>query len=413
MKPKLMSLRLFIVFCFFSQNLFIYGQNKNAIFPEWQKGEMEIHHINTGSGECVFCIFPDGTNLLIDAGDLGPDRDAVHTSILPNDTKQPGEWIARYISRLLTYRANKTIDYALLTHFHGDHIGDVSSQSPNTKKGGEYYLTGMTEVAEYVPFNKLIDRDWPEYQFPSPMAGNKNFDNYKKFADWNIQNSGMQAERFRPGSNSQFTLLYEKNVYPEFEVQNIYANGKLWTGKNNETKTLIPDGIKPDENRICAAIKISYGKFDYFNGGDITGRISINGEKWRDIETPLSEILGPVEVCEANHHAYVDAMNENFIVNTKPQVFVLQVWNARHTNLTTLKAMTSTEIYPDERLVLATNVHEFAKKYLGKNINMIDGYGGHVVIKVKSGGDEYNVYLLSAEDESMKVKSIFGPIDCK
>lgn len=36
---------------------------------------MEIHHIYTGRGECVFCIFPDGTNMLIDAGDIGPYND--------------------------------------------------------------------------------------------------------------------------------------------------------------------------------------------------------------------------------------------------------------------------------------------------------------------------------------------------
>ena len=413
MKTNPNFLKFFIVLLFISQSLINQGQNKTAKFPDWKEGEMEIHHINTGSGESVFCLFPDGTNMLIDAGDLGTERDAVHTSTLPTDLKQPGEWIARYISRLLKYRNEKTIDYALLTHFHSDHIGKVIPESQKTKKGGDYYLTGMTEVAEYVPFKKLIDRDWPDYQFPSPMAGRKDFDNYKNFVDWNIQNSELKMETFMPGDNSQIELLYNAEKYPGFVVQNIYANGKLWTGENNETKNIIPENVKPDENRICAALKISYGKFDYFNGGDITGRISIKGDKWRDIETPLSKVLGPVEVCEANHHAYVDAMNETFIANTTPQVFVLQVWNARHTNLTTLRAMTSTELYPDKRLVLATNVHEFAKNYLGKNMNKIDGYGGHVVIKVKPGGDEYTIYLLSAEDESMKIKSVFGPIKCK
>ena len=290
--------------CFFSIVfvLFIlsgYGQGESAVFPEWKEGEMEIHHINTGRGEGVFCIFPDGTNMLIDAGDIGKYTEPVHTDAVPGNDKQPGEWIARYISKLLKYRTDKTIDYAFLTHFHSDHMGKVTAESPLTSKGGTYYLTGISEVAEYVPFIRMIDRDWPDYRYPSSLTGNQAFVNYKNFVDWNIKNNGMAAEKFRPGSNSQFVLLKEPNKYRDFKVQNIYANGNLWTGEKDKTRYLFPENAKLDENKICGAIKISYGKFDYFNGGDITGRISVKSEKWRDIETPLSKVLGPIEVCEA------------------------------------------------------------------------------------------------------------------
>ena len=54
-------------------SVFILSQDNEKIFPAWEEGEMDIHHINTGRGEAVFCIFPDGTTMLIDAGDLGPD----------------------------------------------------------------------------------------------------------------------------------------------------------------------------------------------------------------------------------------------------------------------------------------------------------------------------------------------------
>ncbi len=373
---------------------------------------MEIHHINTGRGECVFCIFPDGTNMIIDAGDLGSQVDPVYTTTLPDNTKQPGEWIGRYISRLIKYRSEKKIDYALLTHFHGDHMGTVSPESPKTENGGNYFLTGLSEVAEYVPFSKMIDRDWPTYQYPSPLKGEKNFENYKKFVEWNVNNCGMKAGRFQPGSNSQFTLIYNPEKYSEFEVRNIYANGQLWNKEKDITEFLFPRDAKPDENKICAAVRITYGNFDYFNGGDITGRISIKTARWNDVETPVGKVVGPVEVCEVNHHSYVDAMNESFIVSTRPQVFVIQAWNARHSNLTTLRAMSSTELYPGNRYIFSTNIHEFAKNYLGKNLDKFSGYGGHIVIKVTRGGDEYRVYLISAEDESMKIKSVFGPFTC-
>ena len=43
--------------------------------PAWQKGYMDIHHISTGRGDCNFMIFPDGTTMMVDAGDLGPGDD--------------------------------------------------------------------------------------------------------------------------------------------------------------------------------------------------------------------------------------------------------------------------------------------------------------------------------------------------
>ena len=38
-------------------------------FEPWKPGFLDIHHINTGRGDATFFIFPDGTNMLFDAGD--------------------------------------------------------------------------------------------------------------------------------------------------------------------------------------------------------------------------------------------------------------------------------------------------------------------------------------------------------
>ena len=37
----------------------------------WQTGYLDIHHIATDRGDATFVIAPDGTTLLIDAGDVG------------------------------------------------------------------------------------------------------------------------------------------------------------------------------------------------------------------------------------------------------------------------------------------------------------------------------------------------------
>ena len=40
---------------------------------KWEAGYLDIHHINTGRGDCTFCVLPDGTTLLIDAGEVKAD----------------------------------------------------------------------------------------------------------------------------------------------------------------------------------------------------------------------------------------------------------------------------------------------------------------------------------------------------
>ena len=374
---------------------------------------MEIHHVNTGKGDAIFCIFPDGTTMLIDAGHRLDPSDPRLTPSLPDDSRQPGEWLARYILRNLPHPEKKELDYFLLTHFHGDHMGTVAEVLPRTKKGGNYILSGLTEVAEYVPFRKLVDRAFPAYDYPRPIGGGV-FRNYKSFLDWNTQNTNMQVEKFVAGTNEQFVLVNNPNKYAnEFEVRNIVANLEVWTGVGNETIKHFPESFSAEqpinENILSAGIRISYGLFDYFTGGDISGKIPAN-DVLLDAEHLVAEVIGQVEVCDANHHAWVDAMTEYFVGCVRPQVFIIQVSHAPHLNDLTLRTMASRLIYPDRRDIFATNTHELSRLYLGAStMSRVKDSDGHIVVKVKPGGDSYHVYILDATNEESFVKAAYGP----
>ncbi|QGY43501.1 MBL fold metallo-hydrolase [Maribellus comscasis] len=388
------------------------AQDTGEPLPVWQEGEMEIHHIFTGGGESVFCIFPDGTTLLIDAGDIGPHIDPRQTKTSPNDSKQPGEWLARYITNRIDFKNNKKIDYAFLTHFHADHMGGVYENSEKTRNGGDYYLSGITEVYEHAPFSKIIDRDWPSYHYPNPNKTNA-IDNYKKFLEWNNKNNKLTAENFIPGTNKQFVLVNSPEKYPGFEIRNIVSNGEVWTGKGEKTKQVFPKGEAVSENKRSCGIKISYGDFDYFNGGDLAGHLSFGMEAWKDIETPVGKALGIVEVCEANHHAWIDAMNENFLNSVKPQIIVMQINHITHFNLSTMNRMANKKLNPNLKHIIPTNIPEISRAYIGVDqLKKVTGDGGHVVIKVMPEGKQYFVCLLTTKDESYKIKSILGPYKC-
>ena len=80
------------------------AQAVGEVLPPWSPGILDIHQINTGRGDAAFFIFPDGTTMLVDAGDWGrqvPRR----TLPRPDGARTPGEWIARYIGHRLSHES--------------------------------------------------------------------------------------------------------------------------------------------------------------------------------------------------------------------------------------------------------------------------------------------------------------------
>jgi len=387
------------------------AQDVGEVYSNWTSGYLDIHHISTGKGECAFVIMPDGTTMMIDAGETGTDK----RNFKPDGSRSSGEWIARYILRMTRHMPAQKLDYILSTHFHDDHMGNV--QLSNKKSGnGNYILTGISEVGDLIPFGKIVDRNWPTYDYPSSMVDDPDMKNYISFVNWHIAN-GATAEQFVVGSNLQFKLLKSAERYPNFEIRNIAANGVVWTGVHTNTRSHFPpldqlvQGEYPEENALNTAIRISYGKCDYFNGGDLVHAYSPG--TWKDIETPVGLATGPVEVCVANHHAK-DATGEGFVKAVRPQVFVIQAFALSHPDATALRNMLSREIYPDERDVFSTHLFDVNRAVLGDElVSQLKSTRGHIVIRVNHGGDSFKVYVLDDASEDFTIKAVYGPYTSK
>ncbi len=382
--------------------------------PAWREGELDIHHINTGRGEASFFILPDGTNLLVDASGKTVEAPPFSLPTMPDASRPPGEWVARYIQRVLPKSAQK-IDYALISHFHGDHMGAIVADSPGAREG-DYQLSGITEVAEHLPIAKIIDRDWPAYAYPAPLK-NRTVDNYRKFVAWQAAHRGLAVEKFQPGRNDQLKLLHSPQTYPQFEIRNLFANGVLWTGVGSETRSLFPPlaNLSPDdypiENKLSIAFRVSYGKFDYFSGGDLSanGDEALSpGDAWKDVETPVGQVTGPVEAMKANHHGSWDANGALFLAHLRPRVIVVDSRAEGHPAVNTYNRLNSRDIWPGPRDVFVTNVSPatFKTTY---NIEKAASTQGHVAIRVAPGGASFRVFVLDDSNEQMRVTAAFGP----
>ncbi|MDF9832618.1 beta-lactamase superfamily II metal-dependent hydrolase [Ereboglobus sp. PH5-5] len=380
--------------------------------PLWSEGHLDIHFINIGSGESSLIIMPDGTTLLVDAGDHG-NKDAYHLATLPDGTRQAGEWIARYVKRATKNAPGDALNYVLVSHLHGDHLGSPKKHTPLAASGA-YKRIGLTELAEHVSFEKILDRGWPDYDFPAPVKTGV-VTNYRKFLDWQIANKGVKAERFNVGVNDQLVMRNNPAKYPNFEIRNLASNGVVWTGVGANTRNHLPDPKDVAkgaiiENNCSIAFRLSYGAFDYFSGGDLsvngtdTGSV---GDMWKDIERPVALVTGPVDVMKANHHAYYDANSAFFLKSLRPRVIVVATWFTSHVDLGTYRRMQSKAIWPGARDIFITNQPEAMK--LASRLDPKGPPPGHVVIRVKPGGDEYYVYVLEETNESGRVKSVRGP----
>lgn len=391
--------------------------------PAWEKGELDIHLINTGRGETNFMILPDGTTLMVDAGELiltDPRTWSVrNTSPKPDGSRYAYEWTVYYLNKILP-SAHKKIDYALITHFHDDHYGSVGEGSQSSRKGN-YLLSGITGVGEFLPIGKIVDRGYPEYKEPYDVAyclsGKSDtveyftFKNYLRFIEWHRQHQGMEAESFKVGSSKQFVLKYAPEDYPEFSIRNLHVNGVIWDGIREDGKiNTFPDTtvFKAQENCLSAGIRIDYGKFRFYLGGDIPGYAALGTPKWNDVASAVAPVIGRVDVAVMNHHGGRDALSEKLISSLAPRVWLQHVWSSDQPGLETFYRVRSSWLYEGERDLFSTNLLQPLQDVAGPDLkNSYESCNGHIVLRVQPDG-RYTVFVLDSDTPEMKIKGVWN-----
>lgn len=381
--------------------------------PPWSEGTIDLHFIYTGVGENMFYIFPDSTTMLLDAADRQSNQED-QFPIKPDKSRLPSEWIARYIERVSP--TGKKIDYMLLSHFHSDHAGNPNLSAGQTSgRGDDYALCGLANLGEKFTFGKVFDRCGPNDDDLVAGSGSDALVNFRKFIRWKLKNKEFAMEPFRVGALDQLKLVHKPADYPDFHIRNITANGQVWTGEGENVVNMPALWPKNNfsENALSIAQLFSYGPFRYFAGGDLSGKIVDENGTDRQLEGLAGKAAGQVDVCKTNHHSYKDAMRQEFTREVKARVYVTNVWDDGHLQDNTMTAMTDPNVYSGERIVCPTWVSEKQKaKYPDKPwLKSLHPAYGHVVVRVVDGGKKYKVYHLTADDESMTVKAVFGPFD--
>jgi len=384
------------------------GPDAGTTMDPWQHGFLEIHHISTGRGNSMLAILPDGTSLMLDAGALKPGGGPEFAAPKPDASRRPGEWIGRYAKFHLRSAPRQQIDTFVLTHLHGDHMGEYADDLPLSKTG-DYRLAGVSDVAEQLPIRRIIDRGWPDYAYPSQQT-DKSALNYIAFVR-SMAKRGVPIERAIVGSPSQISAAHATG----FSARVLSANGEVWTGEGDATRHLFPaletitKNAHSMENMCSVALRLQYGGFRYYNGGDLTCDTQFGTQPWMDVETAVAKAAGPVSVAALDHHGYYDGTGPDFVRAMRARIWVLQSWHASHPALATLDRLYSPVLYPGDRDVLATSLVPAAELADARLSDKMLSQQGHVVIRVSPGGATYEVIVLDDAVEMGKVKARFGP----
>lgn len=269
------------------------------------------------------------------------------------------------------------------------------------------------DVREQVPIKIILDRGYPDYNYPAPLTDPHQL-NYRKFISSFVERGG-KIERFVPGSSNQVVLRHSApGAYPNFSIRNLAVNGKVWTGISSETTETFPplDTLAkadyPTENKCSLALRLAYEGFRYFSAGDMDHDVGYGRMPWGDIESEVARASGPVDVAMANHHGYANACGPQWVSSLRPRVIVISAWDSAHPTIPSLENMLSQQLDQGHRDIYSTALK--AENVIAtKRLHEIQSGNGHVVVRVSPSQNAFETVVTTNHDESDRVLARFGP----
>lgn len=417
---------------------------------KWSEGYLDIHAVNSARGECTFFIYPDGTTMLCDAGEIGPGQaNYPNVEFKPYEAKRPYLVYAEYIRHFLPAQAKDSLDYMYMTHFHNDHFGTPGAYDVIQRGDYSYTKTGIMALYDELPFRKIFDRSYdaedPDYESVAQGAQEfSEYEDYVEFIKWSTSEQGLDVERIENGSYTQLQMLHAGSSYPGFSVMNNCVNGYIWDGEKEVDTYNRSQGQLIYENGMSGGFILKYDDFDYITSGDAGANTNV--------EVPLAKSINrKMEAMKSNHHFAWHTMNEQTMSIFQPKVIVSQsfydhqpdmgyydsgnqafqlAWAAYGNPLNTPEAIAEAHdpSNPACKCWYFTNIHQHIVDWNENNyifgadgnvenqMPKIKGMNGHVVIRVApkgaDGKQQFYVYMLVDTDFGYVVKQADGPFYC-
>ena len=233
------------------------------------EGELRIHFIDVGQGDCTLVELPDGKSMLIDGG---------------NGTKPTKKKILRYLNALKI----DTIDYLVITHGDVDHCGSLN------------------EVIKYKGVQTAF------LPFCQPKEGSE----YARLYDTLTQGNCSWAY----GSSLVKNLSSSNEKYP-FSVAFLYPHSK-------DVSDAMESGIFPSQdkgNYYSTVVYLEYMGIRTLFTGDIPQEIEEQMQTADEnaLYANIGVTLRDLDLLKVSHHGSKDANSKSFLDYTAPKTAVI------------------------------------------------------------------------------------------
>ncbi len=305
---------------------------------------LDFYFIDVEGGSATLIVTPLGESMLIDSG-FPEERDA-----------QRIFHVAKNVAGLAQ------IDHYLTTHWHRDHVG------------------GIGLLAKLIPVTNFYDHGLPTA--PAPDINQQYIEAY-------TQVSGGKSIALHAGDEIKFL---SKGMLPiRFRI--LASNGGVVGEEANAPQIKqCGDDFKPidedkTDNAKSLAMMLQFGRFIYFNGGDLT---------W-NVENKLvcpKDLLGPVDLFQVNHHGAGNSNSPAMVRALRPRVAVInngpRKGGAAKT-YATMRTNPETDVFQLHKNVLSSWNDNTSSTYIANDEEKCQGE--FIKVSVAPNGRKYRVEI--------------------
>jgi beta-lactamase superfamily II metal-dependent hydrolase len=308
---------------------------------------LDIYFIDVEGGAATLIVTPTGQSLLVDSGFPG-ERDAGRIA-----------HVAKDIAGLTQ------IDHYVTTHWHRDHLG------------------GIPTLVKLIPVKNFYDHGMPATLKPDMQA---------EFVEAYKQTVQGKAAKLMPGD--LIKLQPSAKNLPALQVRVLASDG-IVLGEQPGSPQIKPCGpnFQPQaedktDNVNSVGLLLTFGRFKFFDGGDLTWNIE-------DRLACPKNLIGPVDVYQVDHHGTDSSNNPTLVSALNPRVAVIDNGPKKGAEVKTVATLKSTPgieaIYQLHRNVNTTEKDNAAPDFVANDEEACKGE--FIKIAVNSDGKSYTVNI--------------------
>jgi beta-lactamase superfamily II metal-dependent hydrolase len=318
---------------------------------------------NLGQADAMLVIY-QGHTLLMDAGESRErgDSDRFHS-------------IAKKLQELT---GSKHLDAFVVSHYHRDHLGDPQG-------------TGIWGVIDDgVTIDTIYDRGDVVYG-----------DNSKGETQRHWETAVPQFLSAGKAKEHRVVKLGDAiNLGEGLRVDVVAVNGNGLFEQLMRDKPGDLTAWPASENDYSLALKFTYGDFELFAGGDLSGETTHRDYKgsregYHDVESSTAARVGDVEVYRVNNHGSSHSTNRCFVKVLRPEVSIISAGDNNYGHPT---AKAYDPLMDVGRVYITGGSDEKVRDHVARSI-----VGADIHVNVEVGGKRYAVngrdYAAKSDEE--------------